>query len=111
MRDRREERKGNDAIQNKVKPAIKQERILEAGDILAMTIFLSLLLFSVTQAQTQQETLRQYVSDLKKSPYNYGLREKIIELVQTLKSRPEIPEEARRHFIKGTALFKDARTS
>lgn len=60
------------------------------------------------QAQTAQETLRQYVSDLQKNPADTALRERIIQHVQKMKRAPAIPEEARRHYVKGSALFKTA---
>lgn len=60
-------------------------------------------------AQTPQETLTQYIADLQKTPNDNALREKIIRHVQTLKKVPAIPEEARRYFIEGNALFKAAK--
>lgn len=61
------------------------------------------------QAQTPQETLTQYIADLQKVPNDQALREKIIRHVQTLKKVPTIPEEARRYFVEGNALFKAAK--
>lgn len=45
------------------------------------------------QAQSPQQTLNQYVSDLQKNPDDNALREKIIKHVQTMKPAPAIPEE------------------
>lgn len=61
------------------------------------------------QAQTPQQTLTQYISDLQKSPHNNTLRERIIRHVQTMRPAPAIPEEARRYFVKGTTLQKGAK--
>ena len=75
--------------------------------ILALTL---LALFSVhAQSSNPQQTLNQYVSDLQKNPNDHALREKIIRHVQTMKQKPAIPEEARRHFIEGNTLLKAAK--
>jgi tetratricopeptide (TPR) repeat protein len=62
-----------------------------------------------SQAQTPQQVLQQYVSDLQRSPDDTALREKIIRHVRSMKRAPAIPEEARRHFIEGNALLKAAK--
>jgi len=70
------------------------------------------LLFALmpsVQAQSPQETLNQYISDLQKNPNDNALREKIIKHIQTMKPAPAIPEEARRYFIEGNALLKAAK--
>jgi len=56
------------------------------------------------------EPLNEYVMDLQRNPNDDALREKIIKLAQAMKPAPTIPEEARKHFVMGTALFKDAKT-
>jgi len=61
------------------------------------------------QSTPAQETLNQYISDLQNNPNDYALRERIIKLVQTMKPAPAIPEEARRHYVKGRALSEDAK--
>ena len=72
--------------------------------------FMVLFVFmSTLQAETPQDTLNQYISDLQKNPSDYALREKIIKHVQTMKPSPPIPEEARRYFIEGNALLKAAK--
>ncbi len=71
-------------------------------------LMLFALMFTV-QAQSPQETLNQYISDLQKNPNDYALRERIIKLVQTMKPTPAIPEEARRNYVMGLTLFKDAK--
>ena len=56
------------------------------GRILFAMLFLLLgLSVSIAQAQSPQQTLNQYVSDLQKNPNDYALREKIIRHVQTMK--------------------------
>ncbi len=60
--------------------------------IMPVLFFVTLiLLFSSVYAQTPQETLNQYISDLQKNPDDYALREKIIKHVQTMKPAPAIP--------------------
>lgn len=66
------------------------KRICLAGLLVFVLIF---ALMSTVQAQTPQETLNQYVSDLQKNPNDNALREKIIRHVQTMKPAPAIPEE------------------
>jgi tetratricopeptide (TPR) repeat protein len=53
--------------------------------------------------------LQQYVAELQKKPDDQALREKIIKLALTLKPKPAIPEEARRHFVRGNTALKDAK--
>ena len=66
--------------------------------------------FSVhAQSSNPQQTLNQYISDLQKNPNDYALREKIIRHVQTMKPAPAIPEEAKRHLVRGKAAFKGAK--
>jgi len=80
--------------------------------ICLLALLVSTLLFSsekFVQAQTPQETLNQYVSDLQKSPNDYALREKIIRYVQAMKPPPAVPEEARRHMLRGEAAVDAAR--
>jgi len=47
--------------------------------------------------------------DLQKDPKDDALREKIIKLSQQLKPPPEIPEEARQHFVKAVTLQKESK--
>jgi tetratricopeptide (TPR) repeat protein len=76
----------------------------------ALAVFVLIFMFmSAAQAQSPQETLNQYISDLQKNPNDNALREKIIKLVQTLKPAPVIPEEARRHYVMALTLFKGAK--
>lgn len=71
-----------------------------------------ILMFGATSsshAQTPQEILKQYVSDLQKSPNDAALREKIIKHVQTMKKKPAIPEAAREHFVMAATFVEQAK--
>jgi tetratricopeptide (TPR) repeat protein len=74
------------------------------------TLVLAWAIQPTVQAQTStaQQTLNQYLADLQKNPGDTALREKIIKHVQTMKPAPQIPEEARRNYVMGQTLFKDA---
>ncbi len=60
------------------------------------------------EAQTPLEVLDQYVTDLKKTPDNYALREKIIEHVLSMEQPPAVPEEAKKYMVRGREAFKSA---
>ena len=64
---------------------------------------------ATAQAQSPQQTLSQYVSDLQKNPNDYALREKIIRHVQTMKQKPAVPDEARKYMDRGIAAFEGAK--
>lgn len=53
-------------------------------------LFLLLLLFPVylVHAEDSNQTLKQHISDLQKSPNDNALRVKIVKLVQTMKQAP-----------------------
>jgi hypothetical protein len=75
---------------------------------------MALVLLSVraqAQSSTPREQLQQYVLELQKNPADNELREKIIKLSQQLKPLPEIPEEARQHFVKAVTLQKESKDS
>ncbi len=61
------------------------------------------------EAQTPQEVLNYYLSNLQKNPGDSALREKIIKLVQTMKPAPAISEEARKYFVKASTIQKEAK--
>jgi tetratricopeptide (TPR) repeat protein len=61
------------------------------------------------QSQSPRETLKQYLADLQRDTDNHSLREKIIKVVQELKPPPEIPEDARRHFVKAATVQKESK--
>ncbi len=64
---------------------------------------------SIRAEGNPQELLKQCISDLQKNPNDNALREKIIKHVQAMKSAPEIPEEARRYFVKAVTMQKEAK--
>jgi tetratricopeptide (TPR) repeat protein len=67
------------------------------------------VLISAALAQTPQQTLTQYISNLQKNPKDYALREKIIKHVQTMSPAPEVPETAERYMARGSAAVKGAK--
>ena len=62
----------------------------------------------VVVAQSPQEQMLQLVAQLQKSPTDNALREKIIKLAVAMKPAPEIPEDARRPFVRGNTAIKTA---
>jgi hypothetical protein len=70
----------------------------------------TLMVSGHVQAESPREQLNQMIQKLQQNPNDNALREKIIRLVQTVKPVPVIPEDARRHEVIGTTLFKDAKT-
>lgn len=77
------------------------------GALLIFMLVFSMVSFSY--AQTPQETLNQYISDLQKNPNDNLLREKIIKHVQTMEPKPAVPEEAERFMARGSAAIKNAK--
>ncbi len=65
-------------------------------------------LFAAEKGGGSQETLKQYVADLKKNPENVDLREKVIKYAHGLKQKPPVPEEYERQIVRGGAFFKTA---
>jgi tetratricopeptide (TPR) repeat protein len=83
---------------------------MKKTSLAALIIFASIFaLMSNARAQSPQQTLDQYVSDLRKNPNDAALREKIIKHVQTMRPSPAIPEEARRHYVMAKTHYKDAK--
>jgi hypothetical protein len=73
--------------------------------------FLFLILISSNaNAQSKQDTLKQYTVELQKNPSDNPLRKKIILLSQKISPSPILPEEARKNFVMGMALLNDAKT-
>ena len=73
--------------------------------------FVFLLAFPIqAQIKNQQETLKQYVSELQNNPSNDELREKIIKLVLDMKVNPAIPKEAIKYKGAWQYAFKEAKT-
>ena len=83
---------------------------------LLLTILISSLLTGISLAASSKrgggdeggslETLKQYVSELKKNPENMELREKIIKYAQSMKQKPPVPEEYERQMARGSAYLK-----
>ena len=69
-------------------------------------LLLMCVLIGAVQAQSPEEVLKQYISDLRKNPNDYALREKIIKHVQGMGQKPAIPEETRRFMARGIAAVK-----
>ena len=64
------------------------------------------LIVSVVSAQTGE--LQSPLDQLKKTPTDNALREKVIKLAVTTK--PALPKDAERHMVRGGVAFKDAKT-
>jgi tetratricopeptide (TPR) repeat protein len=60
-------------------------------------------------AQSSDAVFQQAVADYQKSPSSDGA-DKVIKLAVAMEKLPPVPEEARKHFFKGAALFKDAKS-
>jgi hypothetical protein len=60
--------------------------------------------------RTPARQLGTYLQKLKKDPADQSLRKAIIRLVATMKAAPEIPDEARRHFMTAMGMMKAATT-
>jgi len=59
--------------------------------------------------QTSDTDFQQAVTAYQQSPSD-ATAEKVIRITAAMEQLPPIPEEARRHFVRGTALFKDAKS-
>lgn len=63
-----------------------------------------------TQSNAEaRATLKEYVQALQISPNDRELRAKILRLAATLKPAPELPEQARRYYVKANTLRKEAK--
>ncbi len=72
---------------------------------------LALFLSAGLQAQSPaspRDALKRNVEKFQSNPNDKALRETIISQAARLKPAPAAPEEARRHFVKGVTLQKDA---
>lgn len=56
-----------------------------------------------------RQVLNDSIAKLQTNPDDKALREKIVKLAVTLKPVPAVPEEARRHFVQGATLQKEAK--
>lgn len=75
---------------------------------IATVVFLAMA--TGAHAQSPNEQLQKMVQQLQKNPWDVAVREKTIKLAVEIKPAPAIPEEARRAFIIGEALFKRAKS-
>lgn len=79
---------------------------------LVLTMVLSLAMPGVAVAAKKSssgsEELMQYVENLKKSPGDKALREKIIRMALGMRPAPAVPEEAERNMARGTAYAQKA---
>jgi tetratricopeptide (TPR) repeat protein len=75
----------------------------------SLAFMLILMFMSVAIAQTPQQVLTQYLSDLQKNPNDTALREKIIRHAQTMRPVPAIPKEAERFMTRGAMAMKSAK--
>ena len=72
---------------------------------------IALFAAGLIHAQSPRAQLNQLVTQLQGSPGDNVLRERIIKLAQEIKPPPAVPEEARRHFVEGTAIAKSAQNA
>ncbi len=82
------------------------ERTLSA----VLLILGMIVMIPISYAQTPQETLRQYVSELQKNPSDNALREKIIKHVRSMRQAPRTPEEVDELIGQAKYVFKHAKT-
>jgi len=61
-------------------------------------------------AQSTNDAFQQALAEYRKT-LGADVAAKIIKLVAAMEQPPPIPEEARRHFVRGSTLFKDAKTA
>jgi hypothetical protein len=73
-------------------------------------IFTFLALVASAYAKTPREELQQMVEQLKQSPNNNTLREKIIKLAPTLKPSPALPDEAITFEGRAQFAFRSAKS-
>jgi tetratricopeptide (TPR) repeat protein len=79
-------------------------------NLAALLVFVLIFaLMPIAQAQTPQQTLTQYISDLQKNPNDFALRGKIIRHVQGMKQKPAIPKEVVKHEGAAEYAFKSAK--
>ena len=60
-------------------------------------------------AQSTNADFKQAVATYQQS-HSYADAEKVIKMAASMEQLPPIPEEARKHFVQGTALFKEAKS-
>ena len=78
--------------------------------LMCLVFLLAVTLIPVlAYAQSSDVVFQQAVVDYQKSPSADGA-DKIIKLAVAMDKLPPAPEEARKHFVKGAALFKEAKS-
>lgn len=75
--------------------------------LVALTLGIDAMMCTAVSAQSHSE-LQSLVQQLQSNPSDTALRERIITMARELKPPPAVPEEARRHFVKGTTIAKAA---
>jgi len=83
------------------------KRISLAASLVFMFIFI-LMSFAV-QAQITDDTFQQAVKEYQAAP-TFDNAKKVVKLSAVMRKLPSIPEEARKHFVRGRALFEDAKS-
>ena len=78
------------------------------GKLIISFAFLTLAM--TAYARSPRDEVQQLTAQLQKTPYDNVLREKIVKLAIGIKPVLAIPEEARRSFIIGETMFKQAKT-
>jgi hypothetical protein len=84
---------------------------MKAKTILAGTaLFLSFISISITaKAQATNAELQQAVAAYQQSPTDETTTA-VIKVAASMRSLPPVPEEARKHFVRGSTLFKSAKS-
>ena len=77
-----------------------------AGAVFFVTL---LVLTSSVLAQSTDASFQQAVAEYQQSPTK-DAADKVIKLAVNMNKLPPVPEEAREHFVKGSALFKEAKS-
>jgi tetratricopeptide (TPR) repeat protein len=80
-----------------------------AGMLFIFFLLLAWAAPGIAQTPSPEQTLKQYLSELQKNANDYGLREKIIRHVQSMRPAPAIPEETRKYMVRGRAAFASAK--
>jgi len=70
---------------------------------------ISMVLFCTVYAQSTEDEFQKAVAAYQQAPNPSGA-EKVIKLAVVMDKLPSVPEEARKHFVKGAALFKEAKS-
>jgi hypothetical protein len=84
------------------------KKIISVG-ILALLLAAAISFSCPGRAQSNDESFQQAVTDYQNSPSVDGA-DKVIKLAVAMEKLPPVPEEARKHFIKGGVLFKEAKS-